>query len=58
MRLAVKHVLKKSHLYKTSGMAATLAGMDRVAFIAELPRFGVALMDLTNDDVMDDIANA
>jgi predicted HTH domain antitoxin len=42
----------------SSGMAATLAGMDRVAFIAELPRFGVALIDLSNDDVMDDVANA
>ena len=42
----------------SSGMAATLAGMDRVSFLAELPRFGVALMDLSSKDVIDDVANA
>jgi predicted HTH domain antitoxin len=42
----------------SSGMAATLAGMDRVSFMAELPRFGVALIDLPADDVMGDIEHA
>lgn len=42
----------------SSGMAATLAGVDRVTFMAELPRFGVALIDLPVDDVMDDAAHA
>ena len=42
----------------SSGMAATLAGMDRVAFMAELPRYGVPLVHLPTADVMEDIANA
>ena len=42
----------------SSGMAASLAGLDRVTFMAELPRFGVPLMDMSKDELADDIANA
>ncbi len=42
----------------SSGMAATLAGLDRVAFMAELPRFGVSLIDLSKDELADDVFNA
>ncbi|PVE43311.1 UPF0175 family protein [Limnohabitans planktonicus] len=42
----------------SSGMAASLAGLDRVAFMAELPRFGVSLIDLPKDELADDVLNA
>jgi predicted HTH domain antitoxin len=42
----------------SSGMAAALAGLDRAAFMAELPRFGVSLIDLTNEDLVEDVRNA
>jgi len=42
----------------SSGMAAALATMDRVAFMALLPRFGVALIDLDAAELASDIQNA
>jgi predicted HTH domain antitoxin len=42
----------------SSGMAATLAGVSRVAFIWELHRYGVPVIDLSVDDLESDVANA
>lgn len=42
----------------SSGMAATLAGISRVAFIGELHRYGVPVIDLSVDDLESDVANA
>jgi len=41
-----------------SGMAAQLAGVSRVEFLLELHRFGVAVIDLTADEILADAANA
>ena len=41
-----------------SGLAAQLAGVSRVEFLLELHRFGVAIIDLTSDEVAADVANA
>jgi len=42
----------------SSGMAASLAGVSRVEFIAQLHRYGVALIDVTPDELESDVANA
>ena len=42
----------------SSGMAATLAGVSRVAFLMQLHRYGVAVIDLSPEDLASDIANA
>jgi predicted HTH domain antitoxin len=42
----------------SSGMAASLIGMSRVEFLAELHRYGVAMIDLDQDDLAQDLANA
>lgn len=42
----------------SSGMAASLLGMDRVTFLLELHRFGVAAIDLDEDELLMDIKNA
>lgn len=42
----------------SSGMAANLIGMDRVAFLAQLQRFGVPILDLDEDELTQDILNA
>jgi predicted HTH domain antitoxin len=42
----------------SSGMAASLIGMGRVEFLAELHRYGVPMIDLDQDDLAQDIANA
>jgi predicted HTH domain antitoxin len=42
----------------SSGMAATLAGVSRVTFIAQLHRYGVPLIDLSPADLESDVANA
>jgi len=42
----------------SSGMAANLIGMDRVAFLAQLQRFGVPILDLDEDELAQDILNA
>jgi len=42
----------------SSGMAASLIGMDRLTFLAQLQRFGVPVIDLTADDLAEDVGNA
>ncbi len=42
----------------SSGTAAVLVGVDRVAFLMDLHRFGVAAIDLDNDELQADFDNA
>jgi len=42
----------------SSGMAAALLGVDRVTFLLKLSDYGVPLIDLSEDELMADIANA
>ena len=42
----------------TSGIAAQLAGMDRVTFLLSLQRYGVAMIDLEEDELRADLENA
>ena len=42
----------------SSGMAALLADMDRVNFLLLLHRYGVAMIDLEEDELRNDIENA
>lgn len=42
----------------SSGMAARLAGMDRVSFLLDLHRYGVAMIDLDEQELQADLENA
>jgi predicted HTH domain antitoxin len=42
----------------SSGMAAILAEMDRVNFLLILHQYGVAMIDLEEDEILNDINNA
>lgn len=42
----------------SSGMAASLLGMDRVSFLLELHRYGVAAVDLQESEFIEDVRNA
>jgi predicted HTH domain antitoxin len=42
----------------SSGMAATLLGVERVTFLLKLNDYGVAMIDLTEDELLSDLANA
>jgi predicted HTH domain antitoxin len=42
----------------SSGTAAALAGVERVAFLLDLHRYGVAVIDLTADELHMDLDNA
>ena len=42
----------------SSGMAAALLGMNRVAFLLNLHRYGVALIDLEEDELLSDMTHA
>ena len=42
----------------SSGLAAALVGMDRVSFILRLPQYGVPAIDLDDEELRADIANA
>ncbi|MEZ4515317.1 MAG: UPF0175 family protein [Chloroflexota bacterium] len=42
----------------SSGVAAKLAGVDRVTFLLDLHRFGVAMIDLGDEDLLADLHNA
>ena len=42
----------------SSGMAARLAGLDRVSFLAQLQRFNVPVIDLDAEELEADISNA
>jgi len=55
MAMAVKlFELKKL----SSGMAASLVGIDRVEFLLSLHRYDVAMIDIEPDEIQDDIENA
>jgi predicted HTH domain antitoxin len=41
-----------------SGIAATLAGLDRVSFLLSLHRYGVNMVDLDEDELRSDLENA
>ncbi len=42
----------------SSGMAASLLGMDRVSFLLSLHRFGVSAIDLEEEELRSDLKNA
>jgi predicted HTH domain antitoxin len=42
----------------SSGVAAQLLGIDRVFFLLNLHRYGVAMIDLTEEEILSDLANA
>ena len=42
----------------SSGMAAQLIGMDRATFLLNLHHFGVAMINLDEDELMADVNNA
>ena len=42
----------------SSGIAATLAGMDRVSFLLSLHHYGVAMIDLEEEELLSDVNNA
>jgi predicted HTH domain antitoxin len=42
----------------SSGMAAQLIGMDRVSFLLNLHHFGVAMINIEEDELLADIENA
>ena len=42
----------------SSGAAARLAGIPRVAFLAKLSDYGVSTFDLTEQELLDDVRNA
>jgi predicted HTH domain antitoxin len=42
----------------SSGMAAKLAGMDRVPFLLSLHRYDVAMIDLDEEELLSDLENA
>lgn len=42
----------------TTGIAAQIAGIDRVAFIFQLERFGLSPISITPDELETDFANA
>jgi predicted HTH domain antitoxin len=41
-----------------SGIAAALAGLDRVSFLLSLHRYGVNMVDLDEDELRSDLENA
>jgi predicted HTH domain antitoxin len=42
----------------SSGIAARMAGLDRVTFLLNLHRYGVAMIDLDEDELLADLENA
>ncbi|MDI6791596.1 MAG: UPF0175 family protein [bacterium] len=42
----------------STGMAARLAGMGRVAFMLELGRFGLSPISTTPEELVEDVTNA
>ena len=42
----------------SSGMAAALAGVGRIEFLLELNRYGVSIIDLDQEELEGDVANA
>ncbi|MBM3189280.1 MAG: UPF0175 family protein [Chloroflexi bacterium] len=41
-----------------SGIAAQMAGMDRVTFLLSLHRYGVAMIDLDEEELLADVSHA
>lgn len=41
----------------SSGMAAALIGVDRVTFLLKLADYGVPMIDLSEADLLSDVAN-
>jgi len=55
MAMAVKlFELKKL----SSGMAASIVGIDRVSFLLSLHRYGVDMIDIALDEIQEDFENA
>ena len=55
MAMAVKlFELKKL----SSGMAASIVGIDRVSFLLSLHRYGVDMIDIPLDEIQEDFENA
>ncbi|MGC9400689.1 MAG: UPF0175 family protein [Anaerolineae bacterium] len=42
----------------SSGMAARLAGMERVTFLLSLHRYGVPMIDLSEEELQSDVDHA
>ena len=42
----------------SSGQAAALIGIDRVSFLLNLDRYGVAMLDLSEEELLSDMENA
>lgn len=42
----------------SSGVAATLIGMSRVEFLAELHRYGLPMIDFDQNELAQDVSNA
>ena len=42
----------------SSGMAASLAGVNRVTFLLNLHRYGVMMIDLEEEELVSDMKNA
>lgn len=42
----------------SSGMAARLAGIDRVAFLLSLHQYGVPMIDMDEEEFLTDLQNA
>ena len=42
----------------SSGMAAAMLGCDRVTFLLKLADYGVPLIDLTEEELLSDLASA
>ena len=42
----------------SSSTAAAMVGVDRVRFLLDLHRYGVAAIDLTSEELMADLHNA
>lgn len=42
----------------SSGMAAALLGVDRVTFLLKLDDYGVPMIDLSEEELLSDMANA
>ncbi len=42
----------------SSGMAAALLGVDRVAFLLKLGDYGVPMIDISEEELLSDMANA
>ena len=42
----------------SSGMAAALVGVDRIAFLLKLQDYGIPMIDLSEEELLSDLENA